>query len=310
MVEGQKFVKPVLLGRVNAPSGRIVLLDPGLLNHWQADREPKDSKTPGECDLKVVGPDAVAAGRAFDRSWHPLYLYDFPDPKELAAEFAEKTGQRCLKASLEVIEGRVSHRKRVELAIEYGNGVGEFPYDWLWAVAAEVPRAGAFTVFGTPMGDDEFGNRWRHIDLVIREGEPESQEDIGFVMVDHGLLLFSDVDALGHWQFDPFDGLADFTFEGPDAPALAKRFGAEELPDGRFGWRNEPWQEVRDHTKIIEDAVKQEKLRVCSDYRPHGHYHLLRTGLEESAEDSAVLEITGAKLCGFGNSCGTRKENS
>ena len=37
---------------------------------------------------------------------------------------------------------------------------------------------------------------------------------------------------------------------------------------------------------------------------PHGHYHLLRTGLEASKEDCAVLPLGAAQVCGFGNRWG------
>ncbi|HBP23255.1 MAG TPA: DUF2185 domain-containing protein, partial [Planctomycetes bacterium] len=93
-------------------------------------------------------------------------------------------------------------------------------------------------------------------------------------------------------------------FWGPDATALAERFGAKELADGRFGWRDEPYKSVREHAPSVEGAVKEEKLRVRTDYRPHGHYHLLRAGLEASEEDCAVLELGEARVCGFGNRWG------
>src|SRR5215472_10316312 len=73
------------LGSVCCPSGILIILDGGLAWMWSHDRTPllpegMDIATMAAAsrELSVSGPDAHAAGLAFDRSPHPLYIFDQP----------------------------------------------------------------------------------------------------------------------------------------------------------------------------------------------------------------------------------------
>src|SRR4051812_44575860 len=77
-----------LLGEVTAPSGILLVLDMGLLNLWCHDRPPtmpegvlgEESAASANAagDFRIEEPNAERAGRAYDRQWHPLYLFDIP----------------------------------------------------------------------------------------------------------------------------------------------------------------------------------------------------------------------------------------
>src|SRR3984893_1317937 len=73
------------LGSVSCPTGVLLLLDGGLAWMWSHDRPPLLPDFPDVVgatdrarDIAIRGPDAFAAGLAFDRSNHPLYIYDQP----------------------------------------------------------------------------------------------------------------------------------------------------------------------------------------------------------------------------------------
>jgi hypothetical protein len=60
--------KPIVLGEVEVPSGVLLILDPGLGRFWRHDGDPRSPRAsdPPADDLQIVGPDALAASRAFD----------------------------------------------------------------------------------------------------------------------------------------------------------------------------------------------------------------------------------------------------
>lgn len=60
----------VVLGEVTCPSSELVLMDGGYLGLWSGDRTPDDVRQPDVApavDFEVVGRDADAAARSFDR---------------------------------------------------------------------------------------------------------------------------------------------------------------------------------------------------------------------------------------------------
>src|SRR5262245_9444648 len=75
------------LGGVTAPSGILLVIDTGYLNLWSHDcppRMPEDvvgdeevtARANAFVDVCIEGPDAIEAGKVFDRSWNLLYLFD------------------------------------------------------------------------------------------------------------------------------------------------------------------------------------------------------------------------------------------
>jgi hypothetical protein len=138
------------LGSVSCPSGMLLILDGGLAWMWSHDRPPLLPDFPDVVgatdharDLVVRGPDARAAGLAFDRSNHPLYIYDQPGDRldALALAFGDVVSKLDLDASLEVLAERIPHRRRVDLVLEAGRGAGAVEFHGMWAVAVSgVPR--------------------------------------------------------------------------------------------------------------------------------------------------------------------------
>jgi len=63
---------PEVLGRVIVPTGKLLLIDFGLLYMWSHDRKPElppeiDAKSVGEVvDIQIDGPDALEAAHLHD----------------------------------------------------------------------------------------------------------------------------------------------------------------------------------------------------------------------------------------------------
>jgi len=74
------MAESVVLGEINTPSGVLLVLDPGLGRFWRHGAQPCSPRRADgdETDIEIVGPDAVAAGRAYDRQFDPRYLFDIP----------------------------------------------------------------------------------------------------------------------------------------------------------------------------------------------------------------------------------------
>jgi hypothetical protein len=300
--------KPVVLGAVELPEGVLLLLDPGLGRFWRHDREPASprKKDPPSYDLKLTGPEAEAAGRAYDREFDPSHLYDRTDPKDAAEHFAAFAKQKGFDARAEVV-ARVPHTERVRWSLEAGRGLGVVKYNGLWAVAVgDLPKGHALQVIGQPMPEGEFGGRWRSIDVVVDgEAEVARSEEVSGVMVDHGQLLFAGLGPLGRFRmWEPEDGLADYVFHGRDAKALAKAVGASDLGNGMYGWKDLPMERVGEKATPLQERIEREGLAVGVDYRPHCNLEKLNAALRESEEDAATLVLGGARVVGCGNRWG------
>src|SRR5262245_23799538 len=153
---------PVLLGEVEVPSGILLVLDPGLGRFWRHDGEPRSPRAadPTYEDLAIVGPDAVAAGKAYDRQFDPRYLYDVGDVAATTKHFAKFVKDRKLRAHLEQLPRRIPHLERARLAVEVGGGAGVVQYNHLWAVAVGgLPAGRTLRVEATPMPEGEFAGR-------------------------------------------------------------------------------------------------------------------------------------------------------
>src|SRR4051794_22478704 len=121
-----------VLGEVTAPTGTLLVLDMGLLDLWPHDRPPTvpEGLLPDDVtaaansavDLAIAGPDAERAGLAYDRQWHPRYLFDIPAQAvdQQRAHFDSIICEHGLDARLVALGERVPHRRRVDLALEQG----------------------------------------------------------------------------------------------------------------------------------------------------------------------------------------------
>lgn len=297
------------LGEVDLPEGILVILDPGLGRYWRHDEVPTSprKKDPEQWDLQLVGRDAEAAGKAYDREFDSRFLFDRADPKDAMAHFAAFAKERGFEAHAEVLKTRVPHTERARRAVEHGGGLGVVKYNGLWAVAVGgLPSDRGLKLRGVPMPKGEFSGRWSSIDLVV-DGAAKvvRSETVAGVMVDHGQLLFAGLEPLGRFRmWQSLDGLADYVFSGRDAPALAKALGASDLGNGDFGWKDVPMEAIGEKATLTQERIEKEQLAVGVDYRPHCNLERLNAQLRVSAEDVGSLELAGARAVGCGNRWG------
>jgi hypothetical protein len=309
----------IALGKVEAPSGKLLIVDPGYLGIWCHDRRPTmpegalsspefTARANDSVDLAMVGRDAERVGRLLDRQWNPFYVFDIPREgvPELVKRVDEVARTHQLDARCVVLPERVSHRRRIDLAIEHGGGGGEIQFHGIWsAVVGSVP-AGAHEVTAEPMPEDgPDKGRLRRIVLVCGAGPIARTEPCGMSAVDYGCLMAVDVDALGLWKYgESLDGLADFVFWGRDAKEAAQRSSAPALGDREFGWRDLVVAEARARGARVKKLHDDEGLAFAMAYRPHSHDEMLMSQIRATQTSSGVVALGGASICGFATSWG------
>jgi hypothetical protein len=311
--------EPELLGEVTAPSGIVVLVDMGLLGMWCHSTPPRlpeweaDPQTVaaanGGADFRIVGPDAAAAGRAFNRQLHPRYLFDIPahGVGPIQEQFAALVRERGLDARLVQLKKRIPHRRRIDLALAEGERSGEIFFFGAWGrVVGGVPRRKRLRVLGErlPHGQAHEG-RWHTVWLECRPGPVARSEPAEHVVVDRARLMFADADALGAWQHHrPLDGQADFVFWGRDAEPAAHETGAPAGPNGNFGWLDLPVAEAVQRAKQVEELRAQRGWALATDFRPHSHHYQVMKQVRGGATESGSIVVGGARVCGFMTSWG------
>jgi len=310
----------VLLGHVIAPSGKLVLLDFGCLNLWSHRASPLLSEgifspeitdlANRARDLRIEGPDAREAGRLLDRGWHPLYVYDVgPNFLDSVDEtFRQSIGEEGLDASLTVLPERISHRDRIDLALEEGRNAGEITFHGMHAtVLGDLPRDRELAVYGEPMAEEEWSDRWRWVTLEVRpESEIATSRPVGHIAVDYARIMLADADALGSWVHeDTLDGQADFVFWGKDAESVARKFKADSLGEGTYGWGDVPIDRAVELGAQVEDLIADSPaLKLKTDFRPHSHHYLVMRQVRATSTGTGTLQLGEAVLCGFMTSWG------
>ena len=306
------------LGQVLCPSGVLLALDGGLIWMWSHDRAPMlpewSEMAPianTAVDVGIVGDDSEAAGIAFDRSNHPLYLFDRSQKvlAQLEQDFTRLVRDSGLKAWLEPLPERVPHHRRMQLALERGKGAGIVDYHGMWAGAFSVPKDRPLPIMGERMpaeGDDH--DRWRRVWVEIGEGIPTSRRRIGHVLVDEARIMLADADAIDLWNdHDPSDGRADLVFWGADAESVARDIGALTLPlageDGNWGWTNLPLDDALQFGERLERA-KSNGLRFTFDFRPHTDLWKVMADIRASPTESGGVGLGDAETCMFMTSWG------
>jgi len=225
---------------------------------------------------------------------------------EIRHLFEECTKEHGLRAWLEQLNERISHRQRVNFAIEWGKGRGEVQYHGMMALAiSSLPRDQAMRVYGVRMEQQEYFDRWRWVWLEIRPGLQVRQSRLtGKVWVDRARLIFVDVDALGHWEHEnSLDGKADFVFWGKDAHIAADKVGAPKITEG-YGWLDLPIDDAVKRGLRTERVRKKGALKFATDFRPHSHHYLVMRQIRSAASESGVIEVGGAVMCAFMTSWG------
>ncbi len=288
------------LGEITCPSGELVLMDGGYLGLWSGSRPPEELPQLAELpavDFEIVGPDADAAARSFDRQAGRT-LYDIP--RQAAEPFAGRVAEPCRQpgppAELRAFGRQLPHRARVRRAISGGDrdfmitgvpvvAVGGLPTDRPLAVTAV--RAG------------EEG--WAHIRIAAGGGPCAGLRPLGGIAVDWARFVFADADALSGWVHDePVDGLADVVFWGLHEAEVAAEFGAPRTGtpgDDHFGWLDLPVAEA--YAKAValgERRGAAPERRFAFDFRPHSHHWQVMAGVRASEHEAASIDVGGARV--------------
>jgi hypothetical protein len=290
----------VLLGEVTCPSGQLVLMDGGYLGLWSGDRAPEDVRQPDiepAVDFEVVGRDAGAAARSFDRQ-SGRTLYDIPryGAAELTSLFDGHCRERGYAASLRPFPRQVSHRDRVRRAIAEGDP--DFLITGVPVIAVgDLPAGRSLAVTATPAHD--WG--WTNIRIVVSDEPVATTRPLGKIGVDYGRFVFADADALSVWIHDaPIDGLVDVVFWGRHETEIAAEFAATRTGtpgDDHYGWLNLPLREAYAKALALTDRRNTEPdRRFAFDFRPHSHHWQVMADVRASEKEAATIDVGGARI--------------
>jgi hypothetical protein len=308
------------LGVISVPSGKLFIVDPSYLSFWCDDRPPTmpagvlsspeaTALANDSVDLEITGRDAIAVGKAFDRQWNPRFLFDIPRAGVAKGiqSVAELARARGLEAEARETPTRVTHRRRMDLALEAGGGAGEVQFHGMWsAIAADLPSETPLRVLGDPLpeGHPETG-RLRTITIVAREGVIATSARFAYAMVDAARLLAIDAQAVSAWRNDDaFDGKADFVFWGRDAEKVAALLSAPRIGEGEFGWCDLPVAEAEQRAREVLREKERGQAMFATDYRPHSHMFELMKRIRSTATESGIVTIAGTTACGFATTWG------
>lgn len=305
------------LGRIDCPSGELVVVDGGYLGLWSGDGSPADvepellgihdpeqaADVAAASDFVVGGPDAAAAAASFDRQ-PGRTVYDIPASQVAALRdlFDAHCREHGLDARLDEQPGRVPHRERVRRCAAHG-GDGFLMHGVPVVAVGGLPRDRSLPVLATVAADGAYGP-WADLHVRVSDAPVVRSVDLGTVGVDWARVFLGDADALGSWQHDEsLDGLADVAFWGRHAGEAAAALDAPEVgepgEDGVRGW----------HGLKVEDALEKARSvllwkaadpnrRLAVDFRPHSHHWLLMRGIRGSEAEAADIELSGARVFG------------
>ncbi|SEE14589.1 hypothetical protein SAMN05428939_7502 [Streptomyces sp. TLI_105] len=304
------------LGEISCPSGVLVVVDGGHLGLWSGERSPAETDPAvlgiddpamaadvrDSVDFAVVGPDASAAARGFDRQPGAM-LYDIPASRaaELEAVFAEHCRTAGLDARLEAVPGREPHAQRARRTAAGGGG-GFLVFGLPVVAVGGVPRDRRLPVRASRVDfGDGIGPRWSEMSVRMSDARPASTVRLGDIAVDWARVLFGDAEALNDWQHDePVDGLADVAFWGAAAEEAAAVFGAPELgepgEDGVRGWTGLTVPEAIEKARAVQSWKEEKGLRMMVDFRPHSHHWQAMRQVRASDVETGTVDVGDARL--------------
>lgn len=316
IVDSRAMEEIFRLGEISCPSGALVIVDGGHLGLWSGERSPAEidpallgvddpemaAEVLNSVDIAVVGPDASAAARSFDRQPGAM-LHDIPASRavELGRMFEEHCLAAGLDARLEALPNREPHARRARRTAVEGGGsflmfgvpvvvVGGVPSD------RHLPVLASRVDFG-----DGVGPRWSEISVRMSNAPAESSVLLGDIRVDWARVLFGDADALNFWQHDePVDGLADVAFWGAAAEEAAATFAASELgepgEDGVRGWTGLAVAEAMEKAVAVQSWKEETGRRMMVDFRPHSHHWQVMRQVRASEVEAGTVDVGDARL--------------
>ncbi len=298
----------VLLGHVTVPSGKLLILDPGLARSWRHDGDPDSPETDASAntDLRIVGPDAIEAGTKFDRQFDPRYLYDVSDVQSMMELFDKFIQQHSFNAQLQPATERISHLQRARLALECSGGLGIVPYGVWGVIVGDLPTDRKIPVFGEVIDEGIFQGRFRRINLEIdSDANVQRTETVEGVMVDHGLLICADLESFGEFRMgEPADGLADYVMQGHDDAVVAHVIDAPDVFEDGYGWKNIPMDQIDSVAEKVAAVASAKNYHISVDYRPHCNLEKLNSQIRQSETRSGEVELGDSLACGFKNRWG------
>jgi hypothetical protein len=301
VVECAIVAETLVLDEITCPSGELVLMDGGYLGLWSGDRAPEEVRgedIPPAVDFEVVGRDADAAARSFDRQ-PGRTLYDIPETRasDFAALFDGHCAEHGLQASLRAFDRQVPHRDRASRAV--ANGDPYFRISGVPVVAVGgLPTDRPLTVSGVP--HPEWG--WTCLRVTVRDAAAADATPWGDIGVDWARFAIADADALSAWVHeDSIDGLADVVFWGRDQAAVAAEFGAARTgtpgEEDTHGWLDLPEREAFGRAvELHERRDSSPELGFAVDFRPHSHHWQVMAKVRASEVEAASIEVGGARV--------------
>ena len=305
------------LGQINCPSGVLVMVDMGYMRFWSGRRDPvppieefTDPKTKARiassADYFIAGNDAAAVARLADfQSFH--FIYDLPSDgvETIGGKIARLASEHRLDARLEREPRRIPHRERAQRAADLGGG--DFAMEGPWVgVVGTLPNT-ALTVRGRRQDyGGNVGSRWAEVSIEVGRERVASSVQVGYVAVDHGLILLGDAEALGSWQhFEPLDRLYDVAFWGAVGEALSGDLGTPPLHEG-WGWRDLGTDEAQERMRQVRSWLGADgpEGRLALELRPHSHFYWVMQQIRSGPPQAGTLALDGAKLLGLSTSWG------
>ncbi|MFF4012526.1 hypothetical protein [Streptomyces sp. NPDC001717] len=304
------------LGEISCPSGTLVVVDGGHLGTWSGARSPAEidpallgiddpamaAEVRNSVDFAVVGPDASAAARTFDRQPGAV-LHDIPPSRagKLESMFDEHCRTTRLDARLAALPSREPHAQRARRTAAQGGG-GFLMFGVPVVAVGGVPTDRHLPVLASRVDHGEgVGPRWSEISVRMSEATPQSSVRLGEVGVDWARVLFGDTDALNAWQHDePIDGLADVAFWGAAAEEAATKFSTPELGEpgeaGVRGWAGLPVAQAWEKARAVQSWKEETGRRMMVDFCPHSHHWQIMRQVRASEVEAGTVDIGDARL--------------
>jgi hypothetical protein len=312
-------VSEIALGSITCPSGELVIVDTGYLGLWSGDASPvmdeavlvgmfdpevRDSIR-AAADFAVIGPDAEAAARTFDRQ-PGRWLYDLPGHgiEKLTAAFDQHCREHDLDAGLQREGARVPHRERAGRCVRDG-GQGFLMHGIPVVAIGGLPTGQEIGVTAVGRDFGRIGTRWESVSINLGSGEPSSSRLLGHVGVDAARLSLADADALAAWWHEePIDGMADVAFWGYSVHAASDHFGALPLPapgeDVAYGWTDLPVGEAVDRAIALQEWLDADaERRLAVDFRPHSHHWQVMAQVRATEHEAGTIEVGAARTMCF-----------